>query len=216
MKKMLTILLLAAPIGVVAEEGATYKHGVSPKLFYRSYYEEGYDYTVRGGGWEYSFSHPEGMNFKISGLTNARSKDSFSESNMSFFFKFPVDEDHYLYPVFSVKSFKKDMKKSDDEEFSIYKVTNFLGMGWEKSINQYFLFNIEGSLSHDSLNMITWKRPKNYSSRTFSCPYGFRAKAGVSCRCKDHLFFDADGYYTQTFKKEYKTVGLEISCKVVF
>ncbi len=216
MKKTLSLLLLAASIGAFAQEGKTYKHGISPKAFYRSYHEESFDYTVYGVGWEYAFSHPEGMNFKISRLSNMRNKRSFEEGNTSFFFKFPIYENQYLYPIISLKFFNETMKKSEDEEFSIYKFTNFLGLGWEKVLNPNFVFSIEGCLSHDSCNMIIWSRPKNYLPREFSNPYGFRGKVGLNYKCKDHLFFDGEGYYAQTFRKEYKTVGLEISCKVVF
>lgn len=216
MKKIVAISLLATSIGVFAQEESISKHGVAPKVFYRTYSEKEYDYSVYGGGWEYSYSHPEGMNFKLSAFSNGRNKNSFREGDSSFFFKFPTFENQWVYPIISFKYFMKDLGKSFRKEIYVNKCTSYVGIGWEIVPCQNFNFNLEGCVSHDSCNVITWKRDDHSSSQQSSLPYGFKGKAGMSFKCKEHLFLDAEGYYAQTFKKNYKTAGCEISFRVAF
>ena len=213
MKELIALTLLATSIGGFAQEGRTHKHCFAPKGFYRYHDEEGYKYKTYGAGIEYSLYRPEGINVKISAITNFDIDSILVETETSLFYRIPLHSNHNIYPVLSTRGSSHQIEKMDMGEVFINKSTVFGGMGWELIADENLRFSSEISLFRDLHNAVMGQDATHFWGQKYSNPSGFKAKLGVTTQWHDQMFFDIEGFYAQTIQKCYKEIGIEAAFK---
>ncbi len=215
MKNLLVAsLVVTSTLGLSAENA--HKHCISPKGFYRSHNEENYKYKTGGIGVEYTFSQPQGLNIRLSGLTNLEKDTVLVESENTLFFRFPLTESYNLYPILSTKLSSHKMEMVDDKCTFINKSTGFVGIGWEAIFSSIFQIRLEGSIFRDLHNALLVQEEYCFWGKSYSNPHGGRLGIGLTIALKDHILMEIQSYYSKTFKKCYKESGAEVSFKWVF
>ncbi len=216
MKNLLVASLVAtSSLGMAAEEKA-HRHCISPKGFYRTHKEENYKYKTSGIGVEYTFYQPQGLNIRLSGLSNLKNENVLVEMENTLFFRFPISKSHNLYPILSSKTSSHKMETIDDKCTFIHKSTGFMGMGWEAIISPLFQIRLEGSLFRDLHNALMVQEDDSFWGKSYSNPHGGRLGLGLTVDLKDHILIELQSYYSKTFKKCYKESGAEVSFKWAF
>lgn len=212
MKALLALTLLGAATSGIAQE-RTHKHCFAPKYFYRHHNEDGYIFKTHGYGIEYSLHRPEGINVKISKITDGKKKNAFVESEQCLFYRFPVHENHAIYPIMGSRFASHQVGKNDSQNFFINKNTGYVGVGWEIVPDESFRFRLEGNYFRDLHNALLAQENENFWGKSYSNPHGGRIKVGISSQWKGKLFFDLDGYFARTWQKCYEELGIEAAFK---
>lgn len=210
MKKLLIGSLLATTSLCVAQEGKTHKHCFSPKAFYRYHDEKNYHYKTAGIGAEYMLYKPDGLNIKLSGITNFKDNNVLVETENTLFFRFPINEQHNLYPLLCVRYSSHMIQKVDEKSIFINLNTGFIGMGWERELTAVFQFRGEVSLFRELHTTRMVKENSHFWGKSYSNHSGAKFKVGITSQWKEDFFLDIEGYYSHTFEKCYKECGTEI------
>ena len=216
MKNLLVASLVATSTLGMAGEEKDHKHCISPKGFYRSHNEGNYKYKTGGIGVEYTFSQPQGLNIRLSGLTNLEKDNALVEMENTLFFRFPLTESHNLYPILSSKVCSHKWEKIDDKWTFIHKSTGFVGIGWEAIISPIFQIRLEGRIFRDLHNALLVQEDESFWGKSYSNPHGGRVGIGLTLDLKDHIMMEIQSYYSKTFKKCYNESGTEVSFKWAF
>ncbi len=213
MKKLLGASLIAATSMCVAQEEKTHKHCFSPKAFYRYHKEENYTYKTYGMGFQYSFQKDDGLNVKLSGLNSLKGKEVLIETENTLFFRIHFLEDQCLYPIVSTRYSSHNIKQHNTRNTFITKSSVACGLGWEKSFSKIFKLQVEGSILRDLHNALIIHESNTFWGQSYSNPYGFRGKIGISSHWHDKIYVDIETNYAQTFEECYKEIGTEIIFK---
>lgn len=212
MKRLVALSLLATSALGVAQE-KEHKHYFAPKYFYRHHNEEGYVYRTHGAGIEYNLWKPEGINIKISGMTNGKHSQAFVEGEQYLWFKIPLHENHVLYPILGSRVCSHQRGGHEDKLFFINKNTGFAGIGWEIIPHESVRIKIESNYFRDLHNSILAQQEDNFWGKSYSNPFGFRWKIGVDAHWKENAFINLDAYYARTWRACYEEVGIEAAFK---
>ncbi len=216
MKNLLVVALVAtSTLGLAAEKKA-HKHCIAPKGFYRSHNEENYKYKTVGMGVEYTFYQPQGLNIRLSGISNWKEENALVEMDHTLFFRFPLNESHNLYPILSTKISSHKMETVNDKCTFINKSTGYVGVGWESIISPIFQIRLEGCLFRDIHNALMVQQNDIFWGKSYSNPKGGRLGLGLTIDLKGQLLMEIQSYYSKTFKKCYKEIGSEVSFKWEF
>lgn len=213
MKPFLAITLGSLCIAGAAHADRQHKHCFAPKYFYRHHNEQGYTYKTHGFGIEYTLHRPEGINVKISGITNAKNKNALVETEQCLFYRLPVHENHAFYPIIGGKTSSHQIGKTDEHDYFINKSSAYGGLGWEIVPDDSFRFRIEANYFRDLHNAVMAQENDNFWGKSYSNPHGGRIKIGMSSQWKGKLFFDLDGYIARTWQKCYEEMGIEAAFK---
>ena len=207
--------VLLTTISASAKEQAPlpieHKHCFSPKGFYRYHVEKGYNYETFGIGIHYHLKRPQGINVKLSIITNPQEENVLAENESSIFYKFWITEDIAIYPIFTSKFCAHNVQKGKDMDFFIHKQTFFGGVGTEYFFSPYQSLRLELQPFRDLRNALTVHEKEKFWGKSYSNPYGGRAKIGFTHQWNEFSFVDLEVYYGKTFSNCYEERGAEVS-----
>lgn len=211
---MKTKLLCIAALGVLgtinAQEGSAV-HCFSPKIFYRHHKETNYTYSTWGIGGHYHLQRPQGMNVKISVITNPQSHNVLSESENHLYYKVNLENEVVIYPIFSHRFSNHNVEKRSNSTGHINLQTFYAGMGAQFSSEDGFHMRLEVQAFRDIFSSYLHKENNRYWGTTYQNPYGGRLKVGFSADCDQKSSFDAEVYYGRTIPSCYEEHGCEIA-----
>jgi hypothetical protein len=206
--------LCAATIGLLAtinaEEGSTV-HCFSPKFFYKHHNEPHYTYSIWGIGGHYHLKRPQGMNVKISMITNPQSHNVLSESENHLYYKVNIERDRIIYPIFSHRFSTHNVEKRENKTGHINIQTFYVGIGSQFSLGDTFNMRLELQAFRDLFSSYVHKQEDKYWGTTYSNPYGGRLKVGFGANWSPKSSFDAEVYYGRTTPSLYQEHGGEIA-----
>jgi len=220
MKLTLSLTLTALTTAAFAQEGQEivkekggHQHCFSPKYSYRYHNEEGYKYKTHAGGFEYNLSRPEGINLMVSLITNGKNKNVLVESEQSLFYKKILNSENTLMPSITFKNSSHQIGKDESHDYFISKLTGFVGIGWERQMNDDLSLSLEGEVFRDLNNSLIAQEKDNFWGKSFSNPFGFRAKLCGNYQLSEKKFLSMEGYYARTFSKCYEELSIETAFK---
>jgi len=212
---MRATLLGLMSIGAVAfaQEENNYQHCFDTKFFYRQHDEENYKYEIMGLGCDYHLNRPEGLNLKLSFITNLKEKNALVEAESSLFYKIPVKDFHTLYPIFSVRMASHQINHKLTSDTYIHKSSGYIGFGWEAINEEGLGFRLEAQGFRDIQNVLIQQSDERFTGHKYSNPFGARATLGITKSWENRYHLDLCGFYGHTFTKCYKEMGLEMAFK---
>lgn len=217
---MNALLLGMSAVIAAGTEGAEekcYQHCFAPKAFYRHHNEIGYKYDTVGIGLQYHLKRDEGVNVKLSVITNPQEKNVLTESENTLLYKINMEKEWNLYPIFSHRSTTHHVPAGMYPSRYIHKKTFYAGIGAETFLFSNWQGRIELQGFRDLYNATFINDAAKYWGTLYSNPYGARAKVGLSTFwANNKAFMEVDAYYGKTFRKCYEEVGCELAINWAF
>lgn len=220
--ELLCLSALAAAASLAASENeyvpmthiiSNHQHCFAPKAFFRWHDETNYKFNTWGLGVEYQLKRPEGINLKLSVITNPQDEKVLVEAENTLYYKHYLDHDLMIYPIFSNKLTNHKIHDFEDHEIYITKHTFFGGFGLDYCANGFTHVRTEIQGFRDMYNGMMIKQDHIFNGKSYSNPFGLRAKLGFTHQFGPDKFVDIEGFYSKTIAHVYQSAGVEVSFK---
>ena len=210
MRNLFALLCLASMSCLFSGEKI---HHFSPKCFFHFFKDQEKTEKFISGGLEYHCKKDQGMNLKVSFLTNAKDEKLFWEVEPSLFYKFPISPNISLYPLLSSSFRCRKVNSRDGKEFFIRKNHGYVGIGCEIESKNGMGITLESHGFRHLSNGLYVTQEKTFWGKGYEKKGGIRGKVGIFKKWAPNISLNLDSHYSHQFGKPNKDMSVSVSFK---